>query len=297
MSVDFADIVLAALERRASDIHLTAGAPPPHQGPGAAAGAGGLPCAGCVGHARDRLLDHERHAAPAVREPAPGRFQLLGSAHREDARQRLSAAGRGQRGIARHPGRDQVPGGARNAAGGPGDGLAPPRHRARHRADRLGQVHHAGGADRRDQHHPRRPHPHDRGSDRVPARVTSAAWSTSASWAAMRRASPTRLRAALRAGPGRDPGRRDARPGDDLDGADGGRDRTPRARDAAHPGCAADDRPRDRRLPAPPAAARAGDALGRAAGCRGAAAAADRRRLRPRPRGRGAGPDSRRCAT
>ena len=28
MSVDFADIVLAALERRASDIHLTAGAPP-----------------------------------------------------------------------------------------------------------------------------------------------------------------------------------------------------------------------------------------------------------------------------
>ena len=43
------------------------------------------------------------------------------------------------------------------------------RARARDRPDRLRQVDHAGGADRPDQPHPPRAHPHDRGPDRVPA--------------------------------------------------------------------------------------------------------------------------------
>ena len=43
------------------------------------------------------------------------------------------------------------------------------RPRARHRADRLGQVDHARVADRPHQPQPARAHPHDRGSDRVPA--------------------------------------------------------------------------------------------------------------------------------
>jgi hypothetical protein len=37
------------------------------------------------------------------------------------------------------------------------------------RPDRLGQVDHAGGDDRLHQHHRARPHPHDRGPDRVRA--------------------------------------------------------------------------------------------------------------------------------
>ena len=51
-------------------------------------------------------------------------------------------------------------------------------------------------------------------------------------------------------GPRRDPRRRDARPGDDLDRADRGRDRPPRLRHPAHAERAADDRPHHRRLPA-----------------------------------------------
>ena len=89
-------------------------------------------------------------------------------------------------------------------------------------------------------------------------------------------------------GPRRDPRRRDARPRDDLDRADRGRDRPPRLRHAAHAGRAADDRPHHRRLPRPPAAPGARAALGRAAGRHDPAAAADRRRLGPRRGLRGA---------
>ena len=81
-------------------------------------------------------------------------------------------------------------------------------------------------------------------------------------------------------GPRRDPGRRDARPRDDLDRPDRGRDRPPRVRDAAHAGHRADDRPHHRRVPRPPAGPGARAALGRAAGHHDPAAAADRRRLR-----------------
>jgi twitching motility protein PilT len=56
-------------------------------------------------------------------------------------------------------------------------------------------------------------------------------------------------------GPRRHPRRRDARPGDDLHRADRRGDRPPRLRHAAHAERAVDDRPRHRRLPAPPAAA------------------------------------------
>ena len=64
--------------------------------------------------------------------------------------------------------------------------------------------------------------------------------------------------------------------------ADRGGDRPPRVRDAAHAGRAADDRPHHRRVPEPPAAAGARAALGRPAGRHDPDAAADRRRLRPR---------------
>ena len=58
-------------------------------------------------------------------------------------------------------------------------------------------------------------------------------------------------RAQARAAPGprHHPGRRDARPGDDLGGPDRRRDRPPRLRDPAHAGRRADDRPHHRRLP------------------------------------------------
>ena len=64
-----------------------------------------------------------------------------------------------------------------------------------------------------------------------------------------------RPQARAAAGPRHHPGRRDARPGDDLGRADRRRDRPPRLRHPAHPGRGADDRPHHRRLPAAPAAA------------------------------------------
>ena len=98
-------------------------------------------------------------------------------------------------------------------------------------------------------------------------------------------------------GPGRHPRRRDARPRDDLDRADRGRDRPPRLRHAAHAERAADDRPHHRRLPGPPAGPGAHAAVGRAAGRHDPAAAADRRRLGARRRRRGARARRRPCAT
>ena len=67
------------------------------------------------------------------------------------------------------PGETAVAAGAGNARGDPRDGHAAARHRPRHRPDGLGQVNDAGIGHRRDQHHPGGPHPHHRGSDRVPA--------------------------------------------------------------------------------------------------------------------------------
>ncbi len=58
-----------------------------------------------------------------------------------------------------------------------------------------------------------------------------------------------RAQARAAPGPGHHPGRRDARPGDHLRGADRRRDRPPGVRHAAHPGRRADDRPHHRRVP------------------------------------------------
>ena len=94
-----------------------------------------------------------------------------------------------------------------------------------------------------------RAHPHDRGPDRVPAPAQEVHRQPAR---AGRRRAELRARPEGRAapGPGRDPRRRDARPRDDLDRADRGRDRPPRVRHAAHAGHRADGRPHRRRVPA-----------------------------------------------
>ncbi len=162
----------------------------------------GLPRPGRLGHARDRLLDHERHPAPAVRERAPGRLQLFGPAHRPYARQRLSAARRGQRGAPRHPQRRS----SRWSA------LGMPRGRARDgRPCRAGSC--SSPAPPAPASRPRWPRSSTRST--TPARTTSspsrtrsssctatsAASSTSASWAATPRSFAEGLRAALREDP------------------------------------------------------------------------------------------------
>ena len=156
------------------------------------------------------------------------------------------------------------------------------RLRARHRPDRLGQVDDARGDDRPDQRR-RATSTSSRSRTRSSSCTsTRAASSTSASSGADAQSFALGAQGRAAPGPRRDPRRRDARPRDDLDRADRGRDRPPRVRDAAHPGHGADRRPHHRRVPARPAAAGARAAVGGAPGHRHPAAAADRRRQGPR---------------
>ena len=154
--------------------------------------------------------------------------------------------------------------------------------------DRLRQVDDARVGDRRDQPDAARPHPHGRGSDRVPAPSQGLHRQPARD---RRRRDVVRRGSARRAapGPGRDPRRRDARPRDDRDRDDRGRDRPPRVRHAAHAERAGNDRPHHRRLPARAAGAGARADRRHAPGRHHPGAAADRRRARA------ASPRSRSC--
>ena len=93
------------------------------------------------------------------------------------------------------------------------------------------------------------PHPHHRGPDRVRAPAEALPGQPARGRAAHRAPSPTRCKQRAPRGPRRDPGRRDARPRDDLARAHRRRDRAPRVRHAAHHERAEDDRPHHRRVP------------------------------------------------
>ena len=81
--------------------------------------------------------------------------------------QRVQPARRGRRGLPADPREDPHLRRARPAAGARQPRRAAARPGARHRPDRQRQVDDAGGDDRQDQLRAPRPHPHDRGSDRV----------------------------------------------------------------------------------------------------------------------------------
>ena len=126
----------------------------------------------------------------------------------------------------------------------------------------------------------KRAHPHDRGPDRVPAPAQELHRQPAR---ARCRRPELRDGAQGRAapGPGRDPGRRDARPGHHLHGAHRGGDRPPGVRHSAHPGRRLDGGPDRGRVPTRAAAPGAGAAFGGAAGHRDPAAAAHGRRQGP----------------
>ena len=149
---------------------------------------------------------------------------------------------------ARHPQRDPHGRGAGHPAAAQRDRQRAQRHRAGHRPDRLGQVHDPGRHHQQDQPRQRHPHHHHRGPDRVPA----PAHQVDDQPARGRRGhADLRPRPARRAAPGAegDPGRRDARRGDDRDRPGGRGDGPPRALHAAHHRRRQDHRPHRRRLP------------------------------------------------
>ncbi len=127
----------------------------------------------------------------------------------------------------------------------------------RHRPDGLGQDHDPRRDDRAPQPHPPVPHRHDRGPDRgaVPRRRRV---DQPARGRQRHRELPLGAPSRAPAGPRRDPDRRDAGHRDRPGGAAGGRDRPPRAVDAAHAGRDRDREPRRRLLPARRSRARSG---------------------------------------
>ena len=249
MDFDFADVLLKVMERNASDLHLTAGSPPMVRQ-----------------HGRLHPLDYPHLTPQDTRE-------IVYSILTNDQRQRLendwqidfaySIPGQGAL-----PRQRLLP--ARLAVGRlPPD---PARHaeaRARsacRRCSRSSPRSRAASCSSPGptgsgksttlaamidliNEHAARAHPHDRGPDRVPAPAQELHRQPAR---AGRRRAELRARPEGRAapGPGRDPRRRDARPRDDLDRADRGRDRPPRVRHAAHAGHRADGRPHRRRVPA-----------------------------------------------
>ena len=282
--------------RRASDLHLSAGAHPTVRVRGRLTPLEDYPKLSPDRHARDHLLDPHRRPAPAPGDRLAARLRLLDPRPRPLPRQRLLPARRDRRRLPPDPLRADLDRRARPAAvvheftrkprgfvlvtGPTGSGKSTSLAAMIDEINRTREEHIMTIEDPIEFLHAHKQLPGQ------PAR------------ARLRRAE-LRRRAEGRAAPGprRDPRRRDARPRDDLHRADRGRDRPPRVRHAAHPGRRADDRPRDRRVPAPPAGPGARAAVGRAAGHHDPAAAADRRRLRPRRGAARCSCPTRRCAT
>ena len=92
MNFDFADLLMDVVARRASDLHITAGAPPMVRVRGRLVGVEGYPAPDAHRHARDRLLDPQQRSAPAARDGLADRLRLLGPRPRALPRQRLLPA-------------------------------------------------------------------------------------------------------------------------------------------------------------------------------------------------------------
>ena len=201
MNFDFSEILLEVVAQKASDLHITAGAPPMLRVRGSLVPIEGAAAAHADRHARDRLRDPQLLAAPAAGDRLADRLRLLDPGPRALPRQRLLPARHDRRGVPPDPDRDGPDREARPAAGHPRVRAQAARHRARHGPDRLGQVDDARLADQRDQRDARRAHHDDRGPDRVPPPPQAAASSTSASSAATRKTFAMALKAALRQDP------------------------------------------------------------------------------------------------
>ena len=248
MELDFAEVLMEVVGRRASDLHLTVGAPP-------------------MLRVRGRLAPIEGYPVLSTTDTREIVYSILSNSQRQrlETNWQLDFA-------------YQIPGAARfrvNAYFQRGSvgaafrlipfdvapletlGLPPAVAEFANRArglvlvtgpDRLRQVDDARLADRRDQPAARRAHHDDRGPDRVPAPAQEVHRQPAR---ARRRRDLVRrcAQGGAAPGPGRDPRRRDARPGDDRHRDHRGGDRPPRVRHPAHPGHPADDRPHHRRVP------------------------------------------------
>ena len=279
MELDFAEVLLEVVDRRASDLHLTAGAPPMVRVRGRLTPMEGYPSLtptdtreivySILSNAQRQKLENNWQLDFAYQIPGTARFRVnayfqrsaLGAAFRLIPFEVVPLETLGLPPVVAEFA--NKPRGLVLVTGPTGSG----------KSTTLASLIDVINDD------PRRAHHDDRGPDRVPAPAQEV--HRQPARARLRR-DQLRRRAEGRAAPGprRDPGRRDARPRDDLHRDHRGGDRPPRVRDAAHAGHAADDRPDHRRVPARPAGPDPRAAVGRAPGDHDPDAAADRRRRR-----------------
>ena len=178
------------VERNASDLHLTAGSPPVIRVNGQPRAPGDHENLTPEQTPDAPVPDPLDRAAEDPRDAPADRLLALDSRARALPRQHLLSARRPRRRLPADPGQDQDARPARPPGAAQRARRQAARARARHRADRLGQVDDARVAAPPHQPHPARAHPHDRGPDRVPAPARDAASSTSARSARTRRRSP-----------------------------------------------------------------------------------------------------------
>ena len=151
MELDFAEVLLEVVDRRASDLHITAGAPPMVRVRGRLAPMDGYPVLtptdtreivySILSNAQRQKLENNWQLDFAYQIPGAARFRVNAYFQRSRARRRVPP----------DPVRDRAARDARAAADRRRLRDQAARPRARHRADRLGQVDDARVADRRDQ--------------------------------------------------------------------------------------------------------------------------------------------------
>ena len=227
-----------------------------------------------------------RRAAQDLRGKPRVRLLVRGAQPRALPRQRVRPAARRRRRVPDHSVEGAVARGARtrprcspsSPTGRAGSILCTGPHR-------LGQVDHARGDGQPRQRERVRAHPHDRGPDRVPARIEEVPDQPARARAA-HAVVPERAAQRAARGPRLHPGRRNARPRDDPPRADRRRDRPPGVRHAAHELGRQDHRPDHRRVPGRRKGHGPLDAVGVAGGGDLADAAEDQGRPGPRRRAR-----------
>ena len=201
MNFDFADILLKVVEHKASDLHITAGAPPTIRVRGSLRAARGHPSLtptdtreivyAILNSSQRQRLETDWQLDFAYSVPGHGALP----------RQHLLPARHARRRLPPDPVRDGADREARPAAGRARVRHEAARHRPRDRPDRLGQVDHARLADQRDQRDARRAHHHRSRTRSSSCTRTSAASSTSARSGSDAQTFALALKAALRQDP------------------------------------------------------------------------------------------------
>ena len=240
--MDITELLAFAVKNKASDLHLSAGLPPMIRVHGDIRRINLPPMEHEDVHSMvyDIMIDAQRKT---VRGKPRVRLLVRGAQPRALPRQRVRPAARRRRRVPDDSAQGALARGPQRAEGVRRAHRPAARPHPVHRPDRLRQVDHARGDGQPRQRERLRAHPHDRGPDRVPARIEEVPHQPA-------RARPAHAvvpqRAAQRAarGPRLHAGRRNARPRDDPPRAHRRGDRPPGVRDAAHELGGEDHRPR-----------------------------------------------------